>query len=593
MSGDPSKRARREHHPSSRKGAAKRAEKAARLAHEQRTKREVERLPEHLGGLCRFSRHRQLKRWKVIREAIESTEWLKAEMDAFLAEFARRRSIRPGRKVGAGQWHYAYIAYLLSTGLDLHRWWDESTTPEFWADLGVELTFAERCHGEDKPSYDRVWRMFARLEEYTGEVERIAQMVIAKAKEHDPQLGRFLHMDGTEMLTAARVERYDPDAPVDREGKRRRTRNSIQRISADEARKQRQKDVEEDDDQSEDEPSSNRHLVEGVARELISGEIEHGEIRDGYLYFRTKKGQWYRTRDIEAGLRMYSRGKGGHVWHGRYHGKIICHRYGAPIAVGTWSASQNESTRFEWMLKKALKAVGRPDAVITDAGLTTKAISGSLVRRGVTHIAPPRNVKAYRDHERFDRHGVVRCKYCGGPADRVGYDETNRGGIYRCREPRTECKDAEGLGRRHRAPASLEHRLLGPIQGCSELYVYLLEAQHIVEHVHRAWRERYGVAGKTYDSIPMRVSPGVGELRSQFALLVEWVRISIRMGWMESSATQTRYQDNPIRWTGMLDAAMADMWIERADAGLEDSYGPLAAERGWGPEKPPQPKRRR
>src|SRR5205823_1698608 len=60
-----------------------------------------------------------------------------------------------------------------------------------------------------------------------------------------------------------------------------------------------------------------------------------------YQYFEIR-GHRYRTHDKTCGLRHYSSGTKGKTWFGGYGSAVVSIKYGAPLAVETFAADDQE-----------------------------------------------------------------------------------------------------------------------------------------------------------------------------------------------------------------------------------------------------------
>lgn len=75
-------------------------------------------------------------------------------------------------------------------------------------------------------------------------------------------------------------------------------------------------------------------------------------------------------------------------------------------------------------------------------------------------------------------------------------------------------------------------RLLLPLWRTSEAYQVLKFSHNNYEAAHHRWRERYAVAGDTKADRPKRRGLGVQQLRGSAALIIEWLTICHRQGWL-------------------------------------------------------------
>ena len=76
-------------------------------------------------------------------------------------------------------------------------------------------------------------------------------------------------------------------------------------------------------------------------------------------------------------------------------------------------------------------------------------------------------------------------------------------------------------------------RSLVPLWRTSPAYQVLRSTHESYEGAHHRWRERYAVAGDTKADRPKRRGLGVQQLRASAALVIEWLTICHRQGWLE------------------------------------------------------------
>jgi hypothetical protein len=82
-------------------------------------------------------------------------------------------------------------------------------------------------------------------------------------------------------------------------------------------------------------------------------------------------GCWFRTRDVDAGIRAYEGERGAkRFWHGYYGGKAICHFTGRVIP-SVDSASTQEWDLFPLLYDRVSEMAGKPpESAIGDKGLS-------------------------------------------------------------------------------------------------------------------------------------------------------------------------------------------------------------------------------
>lgn len=145
-----------------------------------------------------------------------------------------------------------------------------------------------------------------------------------------------------------------------------------------------------------------------------------------------------------------------------------------------------------------------------------------------------------------------------------------------------------------------EHwRLLVPLWRTSPAYQVLKASHNNYEAAHHRWRERYAVAGDTKADRSKRRGIGVQQLRGSAALVIEWLTICHRQGWLDGPVLNERSESvlsrdhaegyctrllnarHALGLTGVPEEAMADHQKEVATAytgggnmGAGSAYGP-------------------
>lgn len=194
-----------------------------------------------------------------------------------------------------GNWALAYMAFTVSRKADVQPWW-ATARQDLW----------EACGFVERPSYQATQLRFAELEEeeLSCAFTAVAGELIQHARKHsNGQVGRDLHIDGTEAETNARlVHDCQPGENCQKRSKYPR------RIHSDEAREHRHAEAAQPPPEDPDEMN-------------FGDATEHLDL---YRYQRMiVNGCWYRSLDKTAGIRGYE-GKGklmGQVikfWHGFY-----------------------------------------------------------------------------------------------------------------------------------------------------------------------------------------------------------------------------------------------------------------------------------
>lgn len=318
------------------------------------------------------------------------------------------------------------------------------------------------------------------------------------------------------------------------------------------------------------------------------GEAEEvRETEDGRLRVRVGK-HWYRTLDATAGVRAYTGSRGARrFWHGFYCLKAIDHFTGAPVALGFYSASRQECRLYPEFFPRIQAALdGNPQTVIADKGFSVESVFKLNTSEGVASVIPWRrsnHVDRRRDKMTHDRHGIPRCKHCGGEGRFVRFranDPTPRL-WFRCLRGTTKaCQRDQSIA------CAKDWRLLIPLWRLDPVYHELEQSHALYERNHRHWRDRYRVAGDSLACRPKRRGQPCHELRGQAALLVEWLRISYREGWLEpGSKRRNGNHVKPMNGIGV--KCVKKLSEYRAREGLTLPYGPQAEALGVGLPQPP------
>lgn len=498
-------------------------------------------LPEQLPGATAFSDEPELldPLWAV-RRLKQNPQWLQ------LLEDATNLDRSWGRPRSPGSWALAYLAFVLSGRSDVEPW-AATVGGAVWSECGFR----------EVPSYQSTWLRFSELETVSDAFSGVAARLIRHARIHsDGAVGRDIHVDGTEAETNARLHhRCDPDSC---QGHRR-----LKRLHPDEARELRHRDdaaPPDATDRSVDESNA------GSRRSFTIGGCE------------------YESLDTTAGVRAYIQGnRVKRFWHGFYNAKAIDHFTGAPVAVMVSSASEQEYHAYPRLLDEVCRALDdTPRAVVADKGYSIEQVFELNTKRGIASVMPyrPRNSRDTNreDTDEFDRHGIPRCKRCGGETEYVRFASDPSPRLwFRCLENATpDCARDQTIA------CSKGWRSLIPLWRIEPTYMALRESHSTYERVHNLWRTRYRVGAATHEMRPKRRGLGWQQLRANAALLIEWLRILDREGWMGSAR---RNQRSPRR-TDAPAGVIRRLLNARKKYGVHLPYGPRAVALGIGPPRP-------
>ena len=184
------------------------------------------------------------------------------------------------------------------------------------------------------------------------------------------------------------------------------------------------------------------------------------------------------------------------------------------------------------------------------------------------------------DHERFDRHGVPRCKHCGAATTFVRFSPGDRTRPPGERHPYLTVACTTGITpgcagqQRIRCEESWRHLI--PLWRDDPLYFELKESHGSYEAQHDYWRDRYKVAADDIGVRPKVRDIAFHRLRANVACLIEWLRICVRQGWLGDAPRNRRGTERKFKEKAERAAArFAEM---RQRIGLLIPYGPKAVQ---------------
>lgn len=488
-----------------------------------------------------------------------------------------------GRRRGEGSWALLYMAFVCSDVIDVKTWCDRWATSDVWEAAGFSW----------QPNYRTVWLRFTELELYAAAFERAAQKLIRRAMRHDERIGRHIHVDATHFTTNARLVHCCPDKVEcarlwSQGGRGPKPKKVLTKATGDLVKAERHKASGEPEPPNGARPSQLASVASDDPR--LEGLDEDDVNRHAFFELR---GHLYKTRDLSAGVRHYPRrtNAGGPSSKEKFTegGQMLmgsCDYLGVPVAVHCASVGMQEWDAYPTLWQKVEAACGdRPDAMVTDRGYHVEAVFKHNIRRGVSTIAPFRRNSHGHDNTdlecaRYDRHGVVRCRHCGGPTHMHGsglglyFDGRDEPRLrVECSLQHTQCcKQPQTIA------CAEEYRLLQPINRTERLFYDLRHSNRNKESLFHHWRRRYAVAGNDYAERPKRrQSVPCQALRAAAGLLIEWFRLSLRHGWLASHRNVSREQAVE-REGGLGDWRRT--WDARRNLDLDLPYGPAAVELG-------------
>ena len=180
-----------------------------------------------------------------------------------------------------------------------------------------------------------------------------------------------------------------------------------------------------------------------------------------------------------------------------------------------------------------------PETVIGDRGYSVEPVFEHVTRAGAAPVLPWRanKTRTRHDEDEWDRHGVMRCKFCGGPTHQIKFSTAKN-------EPRLwfRCINPAGpdCGKEQTISCSKDWRALIPLARTEELYHELKASHKQYEAAHDRWRDRYKVAADNLGVRPKALGLDWHRLRANVACLVEWMRIAAINDWLGSTRPARR-----------------------------------------------------
>jgi hypothetical protein len=525
--------------------------------------------PDRLPGATEFSKHDELRGSLNTVRLVKSQRWVwdgLREACNLESNYARKREL--------GHWELAAVAFVASKHVDIQPWWDE-TTDELWRECGFD----------GKPTYIRVWRRLRELETVCENFLLAASRVIKHCREHDERVMAHVHFDFTEDEThASLIHDCQPGEAcayrtrMGRSGRRRAAAGYAlrpERAKTTVVRKDREERNAEDPETS-------------VERDRESKPAGAVLVQRGTRTIKRipLNGCWYRTNDLQAGVRAYTGERGAkRFWHGYYAGKAIDHFTGGVIP-SVESASIQECHLFAPLYDRVREMLGEaPETAVADKGFSVKACFEHATKHGTAPVFPWRESGGDRkrhDKETHDRHGVMRCKHCGGPMSQTRFSAANEKPRlwFRCMIGATpECAKDQTIN------CSTDWKALVPLARTEAFYFELRESHGTYEAAHDYWRDRYKVAADELGVRPKVVSADWHRLRANVACLIDWLRIAAKNGWLGSARAARKAGERRFRARGeRIAARLSEI---RVRMGLAQPYGPKAALLGLGQETPP------
>ncbi len=529
--------------------------------------------PDRLEGATAFARHDAVRGAMNVVRLLKGNRWLWREL-----RDACDLNQRYGNHRERGHWELIAVAFAVSDYVDIQPWHDESTD-DLW----------HACGFRSKPSYRTTWRRLRELGDVADAFLDATGQLIRRARLQDPRVMAHVHFDNTEDETHAALIHDCELGQCPRRSRghaagrgRAGAGKRPQRQDTHDFRAERQKLNTLDAETAELE----HELHEPQRTDLV--------IRNGRQVKRVQvNGCWYYTLDTEAGIRAYVGPRGAtRFWHGYYSGKAVDHYTGGSIPI-VESASRNESAIFDDHFDVVCRLLGEaPESAIGDRGYSVESAFRKCTSNGTAPVFPWRAGGLHgrrHDKDTHDRHGVPRCKHCGGPTTFVRFSPGALSRAEHERRPRLwfDCMigaTAECANTQTRY-CSEDYRLLVPLWRTERLYHELRESHRTYEATHDYWRDRYKVAADDLGLRPKVRDINFHRLRANAAALVEWLRICFCAGWLGNPARAQQRATRKFR--DRADRIRVRLATMRLRAGIMEPYGEKAEQLTLGQRTPP------
>ncbi len=461
-----------------------------------------------------------------------------------------------GRPRLPGSYLHLYVAFCIDRDPDVESFYNRHRTSDIW----------QRCGFEQPPSLSTVYVRFAELAD-----ERIDQAIqdaitglIKTARKHAPEIGRHVHIDGTLAASHARLRHVcdlaDPSTGLGCGG--HEPHPLPNRMSEAEAieRHHAEDETPFDDGDSAGAPvNAPGRLAALDAAGLRRWGLDPAEPHVKRQRWFERDGHLLVCRDGEAGVRTYApRGGRGRTTIGVNHLVVTDHATGGLLAFDVVPADQNEFSVAAGLMDQTRDAVGlHPQAMVADRGFHITSVFTALHERQIAYVGPWRKAKHQRTRAQaatssdghVDRHGVIRCRECGGPTRAHGANlgVTSARGRTAIRvqcaiRPLPECAGTQTI-----LPDAAP-RLIGPLNRTDEVYWQLRHTHSNYERVHAERLARYTVGGRDTASRTKRLGLGAQRVRLRYAQLLDWLRICLRYGWIKPPRGQRKIRRHAIAW---------------------------------------------
>jgi hypothetical protein len=171
---------------------------------------------------------------------------------------------------------------------------------------------------------------------------------------------------------------------------------------------------------------------------------------------------------------------------------------------------------------------------------------------------------------------VVRCRGCGGPTQLIRDAAEPYPRLWvRCETGVLGIPRTPACAKDQTIACSTDWRTLTRLWQDDERYQELAATHSMFERVHRLWRQRWKVGGNDVYSRPKRMGIACQNLRAQTALMIEWMLICWREGFL--GRAQRRHRESKLtNLAAHTEQRLTRLRRDRQQAELDHPYGPAA-----------------
>lgn len=176
------------------------------------------------------------------------------------------------------------------------------------------------------------------------------------------------------------------------------------------------------------------------------------------------------------------------------------------------------------------------------------------------------------------RHGVPRCKYCGGPTRQIKFSAaSDRPRVWVLCE---DGKQTPDCAKQQTIYCDTDWRAIIKLPRTEPLYHELKASHSSYEGVHDYERDRYLTGANSLATRPRTIGIGPHSFRAAIACFVNWLRIAAKNNWLGTppSAKRLRKRAKGVRRSEEAGKQAAMVLAKsRVKNNLTGAYGPKAA----------------